>query len=616
MAGYGDKDEQQIYQLAERVYSAYGEAHKRINEARNLVRYRLVDEMKELEAQAIRPAYSSRPLATVHQARAFADDAVIEWEVLDFDNSLKESRKTTKLERWLGGVKGELARTVGFPIADFFYDYFEAGRGILKLGFDETRACAGEFPFLIESVDPAGYARVRSNRGLVFVVEKETKDATVLCDELYGHYGDAKAKRSWKIPDELKELEKHSPYATVELTRCYDREYEWCYLSYVGSESGSESKPIVGQLLWKREHCMGQVPYVEAFCVPTTGNRPEELGMGVIYPVLSMLRQENILFSKFANDAEVGSRPLAHYIGVDGAVVVEQVYPGYRTNGPAREWKEMILSQNEVVLDKLSAHAQNDIARMTFPEIAFSGNILQLSGEAYRQALSGLGAKLKQFMNQPQVALSLLASMLLERVEYFMTPEMARTFSPKDTETYMQSCSVALSVKSSRGKEEGAFALTAKDVKGHYRVNVTIEPSLPQDDNARIDRFVQVRGAGVPFEIAVREHLHAKNPEEYIEAYNHELLMAEYPEYKKTTLDMMLIDKLERDEAFAHMFLLNAQKTLEQAEQEQQAAMEQQAQQPPMEQPPPGSMPPPPQLLPPQGGQPLQLPATAGMGMM
>lgn len=589
MAGYENKTDEDIYRHADYVYGLYGEVRATITSVRDLVRHRLIDEIHELETQGIKPAFSSRPLAIVHQARAFADDSILNYQVFPFDNSIEEDALTSNLERFLTGVKPELARTVGFPFADGFYNYFETGRGIWKMRFDSARACDGEFPFVVTAVDPYGYARLRGTRGLTFVVEKETKNISVLCDELYGQHGEGKVKRAWKIPGELTKMAKDKPSMDVELTYCYDREYEWCYLSYMASDNGSTSdSPIVGQLLWKRPHYMGQVPFVEAFCIPMGQDRPREQGVGLAFPILSMLQQENILFSKFANDAEIGSRPLAHMQRADGSVIVEQIHPGYTSERQVKEWKEMVLTQNEVVLDKLTAFAQNDIARMTFPEIAFSGQIMQLSGEAYRQALSGLAAKLKQFMTQPQVAISLLAGMLLERVEYFMTPEMANLLAPDNTEDYLDSCSVALATSRTTGKEKGSLSVVAKDIQGHYRVDVTIEPNLPSDDSAKVDRFVALRGAELDFDTAVREYLQPEHPERVIEAHWDEILMAEFPEYRQAKLQKMLVERLERDPELGQMFQAVGQQALQAAEQQsamqQQQQMEMQAQQQQMQQ--------------------------------
>jgi hypothetical protein len=590
MAGYV-KTDSEVYQHANYVYGLYDEVRSTVTSVRNLVRHRTIEEAKELEAQAIKPAFSSRPLAIVHQARAFADDSILNYQVFPQDNSIDEDKVTSNLERFLSGVKPELARTVGFPFADGFYNYFETGRGIWKMRFDSARACEGEFPFVVTAVDPYGYARLRGTRGLTFVVEKESKNISVFCDELYGQHGgyDEKGKvvkkRGWQVPASLARMAKDKPNTDVEITYCYDRKHEWCYLSYMSTEDGNTSdSPVVGELLWKREHYMGQVPFVEAFCIPMgSGDRPKEQGVGLAFPILSMLQQENILFSKFANDAEIGSRPLAHMQRADGSVVVEQIYPGYTSERQVKEWKEMVLQQNEVVLDKLTAFAQNDIARMTFPEIAFSGQIMQLSGEAYRQALSGLAAKLKQFMTQPQVAISLMAGMLLERVEYFMTPEMAEVLCPDDTEAYLESCSVALATSRTTGKEKGSLSLTAKDVQGHYRVNVTIEPSLPSDDSAKVDRFATLTGAGLDFATAVREYLQPEHPEQVIEAWEDQQLMEMFPEYKQAKMQKMLVDRLERDPDLGQMFQQVGQQALQAAEQqkalEQQQMMEMQAQQ-------------------------------------
>ena len=203
MAGYV-KTDSEVYQHANYVYGLYDEVRSTVTSVRNLVRHRTIEEAKELEAQAIKPAFSSRPLAIVHQARAFADDSILNYQVFPQDNSIDEDKVTSNLERFLSGVKPELARTVGFPFADGFYNYFETGRGIWKMRFDSARACEGEFPFVVTAVDPYGYARLRGTRGLTFVVEKESKNISVFCDELYGQHGgyDEKGKvtkkRGWK----------------------------------------------------------------------------------------------------------------------------------------------------------------------------------------------------------------------------------------------------------------------------------------------------------------------------------------------------------------------------------------------------------------------------------
>lgn len=576
------KDEAQIRAIADRMLGAYGEAHARMTEVRNVVRYRLIEELKRLKSQGITPAYSSRPLAIAHQARAFLDDSIIKYEVLDHDNSIKENRITTPLEKWLSGIKPTYAEMGLFPFADWIYDYFEVGTGVLKLRFDFGRAAMGEFPFVLEAVDPTNWACMQGTKGLVWAVERECKDAAVLCDELDTQLSGVK-EANWKIPEWLKQMGKESPDASVEFMSVYSRDTCWTFVNALTSD---EEEARAGQLLYKYEHYMGRVPFLPAYCTAIHSNRPEEKGFGMVYPILSMLKQENILFSKFASDAEIGSRPLATYVDDMGHQIVEQIYSGWKSERPIRAgtFEPMNLTQNNEMMDRLLTVAQNDINRMSFPEITYGGDIIAQSGEAWRNVLSGVGAKIRQYGNQPQSVLGILAGWMLERVEYFMTPAMAREFAPKHVDDYMDSCSVGLGTRSSVGKEKGLLALTAKDVKGHYRVRVTLEPNLPQDDTAKVDRFTRVMAIeGFPFEQALRTYLQPEHPEEFIEAYWENILMAELPEYKEVKLRRAFIERMEQDPKLAEE--LQALLTEKEATETEQAAQQGAAQQPMMQDP-------------------------------
>lgn len=599
------KDPDKMLTYADAVYAQHQTRHTRGLEVRNRVRQRKREELKQLESQHIPAAQSSRGLAIVHQARSFVDEANLKYMVLPLDNSLKEDTATSNLERWLDGLKGTWQERDLHPFSDFLWDYFEVGTGIFRLTFDDTQAAEGEFPFLLLPIDPLQCGWIRSSRGLVFVVERELKEAAALCDELDNMYARAGKDKAWKLPDDLVEWGKSEPTRTIELTRCYDREMETMF--YRGLASSGDSAGGGRLMIWQKPHNMGREPHIMARCIPTHTDLPEEEGFGIVYPILSMLSQENILFSKAAVDATIEARPTARYQGNDGRYLVEQTYPGYESEKGARDFQVMDVHSNYDMVDRLMNVAQQDIQRMTLPEVAYSGNILAMSGEAYRQALSGLAAKIQQFTGQPKAAFARAAGFILERVEYFMTPEMARQLAP-GAQAYMESCSVALMVDTARGKQKGLMSLTAKDVKGHYRVRVDMDPSLPQDDTAKVQRFQGVVQTGYPWEQALRDYLQPEHPDEVIEARYDEMLMAENPDYKAFKLEQILKQKLMRDpkefEAFMEwgmqrIMLMQQQQMMGDVgmPQDQGAMMQGQAQMPPgMEQ--MGMAQPPPQLGP------------------
>lgn len=540
-------------------FTAY---HARVDELRVFTRLRARPPMSLL-GEDITPARLARASAIVNQARSFIQASAVTIEVEPLDNSDKEDQITSKIERWLHGVQYAVNDNISSVYRDALWHYFESGQWIVRTLFDVDRAIRGQFPYSINAIDPRTFSFRKSDEGLMYACIEEQKRAEVVLHELDSYYAKAKSPQ-WEIPQSLKDKDKKS---IVRVMRYYDNDDEYLFV---------DDKPV-----WVKPHLMPRVPFDIAFCndVPATGDRPEEYGTGLIYPVIDLLDGESKLMSKITGPMELFFFPMVGVRTTD-AYEIQQAYPGQRWHVGTESPSPAIITPtpNYEVIDALQGRMEADISRATFPEAVFGPMDLQLSGYAYTQAMSGLQEKLKDFAKEPERALARHFSLLLSANIAFNNQAVAEELGLYGDEAaaYYKSFGVTMpETKFGYKKVKTRVELKSKEIEGHTIVRVSLQPNVDRDESAKYQRAAIAKTQlGMPDEYIIRNILQIEQPDEVMQWKRMEMLKATNPEFAEFSTDDEMGKLFAHDTEMASRFeMWRAAKEQVLADQQQQALL-------------------------------------------
>ena len=553
---YGD-DKERAY--AESIWNLHAVYFTRVEQTRGLSRFR-VRPGDTINGQKIHTAQTGHAFALINQFCAFANNNPVP-EVIPKDNTDAEDRHTSRIEKWLEGVPRAASKGRPNPYAAFLFNAAEVGRGYLLTEFDEYRALAGQFPFRIKSPDPAACAFQIDDNGVVCFVMKETRQVEPLLRELEKTYA-AAAKPKWTVPSNLRDLVERDPVQSVEVVHLYTEETHTLW--------------VQKDLVWRKPHLMGCVPVSMAFCLGMPSDKVEEMGMGLVYPSLDLLVNEQGIMSKAYTGFEFFTFPLVKVTYQDGAIEIVQARPGMKyPNAVAVE--QMPVVPNFQILQMLMQHSDTSINRVSMPEVSFGDDTKELSGFAYSQLLSGPMARIEKMLESLANAWAEHYALLLDRVEYFATSAMAKQFGAKGEEAvtkYLEAFgTVSAPTTSPAQKKKSKVILDADAVGGYRDVSINLVPELPSDENAKYQRAQLARQVGLPMEYVLRDILKVESPDQVMAWMKKELIM-QVPMYQDFILKKGIKDTLNDDPKLAREF-----NEYEQAEQMQaQADAQMQAQ--------------------------------------
>lgn len=499
-----------------------------IENARTWVRQRIQPDT-ELDGKKIINPKTARAMAIVIQCRSFYERSKIKIEVPNLVNTSKEDKRTSKLERFLGGIQDILASRSGFVYSDAQWHGLESGTLALLTLFNPQLARNRQFPFEITAVDPVTLAYEKSRAGLVAASIFEHRPAQAIYNELVGALERAK-KPAFGIPPSLLDLANSRPTDEVEVLQYFDKDYHALWVN--------------NEFVKRQKHFMGRVPIDIGYIYDMPSDRPEEYGKGIISPVLDLLQDEQVLFDVFSTDAEIGSRPFL-LIKRGNTWVVEQATPGESYTG--EDAKPLTYAPNHQLLQELAQMLNDQTEMITLPRstmAGFAGG--KVSGFAMTQMMGPLNAKLDDLKKYPELTFGEHYKLVLQSLRKFATSQMARILAPDDQDNYLNSFSTLTDLGRDRARSNRAWVVVSgEDVDEHDQVRVDMSPKLPQDEAAKMQQFGLAMTNHLPFEYGVRYVLNVEDPDEVMEWHNAELLEAENQLWHEYKMEQRLVEMLD-----------------------------------------------------------------------
>jgi hypothetical protein len=531
-------DKQLAY--ANSIYSSHSAYFGRMEKVRAVVRMQdSAGTTININGQTETFPPNGRALSLAMQFRSFASRQP-KVTVTPKSNVDREETKAQNIERFLYGVPRAVSRVKKSPYADSIFNYAEVGRGILYTRFDETLAVQGKFPFRIKALDPLSCALHRGDEGLIAGVVKETYAAEALCKSLITYYEDAetygKAKPKWSVPKTLRAQAEDDPLSTVETLELLTDEY--CCL-YVG-----EDKVYEYEL-----HPRG-VPLDVGFGMDLPSNKPEEWGLGLIYPIGGLLDNEWRLLNKETLANLYYSFPFLVYKDGEGNLYARHLKPSKDAYAQVAEYEITTPVPNyqgsELLLNKI----EQSVGRLTLSEVSFGEGDDTNSGYQVNLLNQPAQMRIQDQMAEAKAMWERHYGRLLRYVEYYATEAMAKEMGAKDVEKYLSSFStIAAGQFDPNQKESNRIALTSEMVKDYDEqdIDVKLLPDPPADENAKAQRIGLYKEAGYPQEYVDKYIEKVENQAELKQFRQEQLLLEQNPLWAQFQLEETRIAVLEKD---------------------------------------------------------------------
>ena len=540
-------DEKNLHNLASRIWDNDATYRGQLEEVRAITRQRTASEYA-LNGKMMSAAPSPRGLANIQMFASFPE-LLPRVMIPPIINKEKEDEKATNIERFIRGIRRATKYGDIHPDDAFWVHYAESGRGILYAQFDVACARNGEFPFVREAVDPLTFAFKASGRGLMYAVRSVMRDTLELYDELAGTYAEVEENNpEWSIPAILREAYARADSFPVTVMQMWDREREYMW---VGDECVWKFQDDYG-----RPHLMGRVPFDVGFCVQMPSDRPEELGMGIIRPVLENLKNESKMMSKAYNGFNYFFMPLVAMHDDMGNVFFEQMVPGGQGYKQIKNFNVINPQVNAPMMEQLLSHNNDDINRASLSETTFGDSGRALSGFAYSQVNAGPARRNARLLDGGTEAYKQHFNMILNRVAAYANAEAAAEFGIEsdDVATYLDAFATFTPIRTNPNKElRIKVLLTSKDVAEYQIVDLDFKPEAPEDANAKYQRAQLSKTIGMPQEYIDREVLKVDSPEQVAQWRKEEMLMQD-PQWQARILEMWKRQKLEQDRDLAKEF--------------------------------------------------------------
>lgn len=529
-------DDSRYHDLAYRIWENDAVYRAQVEEIRKVTRQRVANKYI-LNDKMMDAAPSTRGQALIQMFASFPE-VLPRVMIPPIVTREREDIQATNIERFIRGIRRATKYGDIHPDDAFWLHYGEAGRGILYTAFDVECAARGEFPFVRQAVDPLTFSFKASARGLMYAVRNTQRDALELYDELAGTYEKVKHnKPEWTIPTSLQDAYDNGSAVTVDVMQLWDREREYMWIG--------------GECVWKfkgaegRPHLMGRVPFDIGFCMQMPGDRPEELGWGIIKPVLENLKNEANMMTKAYNGFNYFFMPLIALQDISGRVFFEQFVPGagYDNINKYDIANPQVSAQ---MMEQLLAHNNDAINRASLSETTFGDSGRQLSGFAYSQVNAGPQRRNERLLDSGTDAYKNHYNLILSRIAEYANAESAKEFGVKDEKAYLDAFATFTPVKTNPNKElRIKVVLSSKDVSEYQIVEVDFKPEPTEDANAKYQR-AQIAKGFMPQEWIDREVLKVDAPEQVQQWRKEEMLMQD-AQWAQRMMDVWKKQKLESD---------------------------------------------------------------------
>lgn len=538
-------DDKKQLDLALRIWNTDAEYRARLENIRDVTRQRLpLDYTLNGRKYTVSP--TPRGMAVIQMFASFPEllPRVMIPPVVTRE---REDEKATNIERFIRGIRRATRYGDIHPDDAFWLHYGESGRGILYTQFDVESAAQGEFPFVREAIDPLTFAFKASSRGLMYAVRSTVRDALELYDELAGVYEQVKDNAvEWAIPQNLRRAYDNYDSFPVNVMQLWtrDREYMW-----VGDECVWRFRDEPG-----RPHLMGRVPFDIGFCMQMPSERPEELGQGLISPILGNLKNESKMLDKAYLGFEFFFMPLVAMKENTGRVFFEQMVPGGQGYENVERYDITNPQVNAPMMEQLLTHNNDDINRTSLSETTFGDSGRALSGFAYSQVNSGPQRRNARLLDSGTETYKNHFNLILNRIAEYANEDAAQKFGVDDVEKYLSAFATYTPMRVNPTKElRMKVTLKSKDVQDYQIVELDFKPEPPEDANAKYQRAQLAKQVTMPQEYIDREVLKVESPEQVAQWRKDELLMQD-PQWQARMLEMWKRKKLESDKSLAQEF--------------------------------------------------------------
>ena len=554
-----DLEPEELWDIGVQLLAEHSVKHDNQRRARRLVRQQ-EKPVEVMPGKWLITANSAMAWAIMSQVRSFFDRSTRNVQVLADKKGRKEDERTAKNELWLLGSSAMVNRRAGFVESNALVFGIETGEMILGQGFNPYLAKQGQFPIEVFAPDPLSSAYARSNYGLTHFISQEFRSVAALRDELHTYLARGSGA-GINVPESVSD---GGVTDLLEDTRMYTKTHEVRW--------------VEGELVYRRKHFQPRIPVDVGYFGDMPSDLPEEWGRGIVGPVADLLELQQQLIDVFATDAELGQRPLGLLFDGMGKYEIVRLAPGEEYGegkAPNTALTPIPYAPNHQLLHELAEMIGAQIDFASLPRSVFSGANIQLSGYALDLFNQPIKAKLDDWKKYPELVLASHYEMRLMQVRRFNTPEMAQKFSPDDAELYHRSFNVMATDdtpdQTTSRQNMKWYGLTADDVGESPSVMVSIDPNLPADEAARMQKMQAAVGMTGAFEWSARNVGKLENLDDLLRERDLQFLVQTDPLFQPFYQDYVKSRVLQQDKdmAKAHTAYMRAQEQLQQQEQPQ-----------------------------------------------
>jgi len=431
--------------------------------------------------------------------------ATMRTRVVPHDTGEQETRRTTRLERWIEGYQRTYQMEVKKPVwRHFTYWYLLRGRGCIETRFDPSYLGKDSLPIRTLVHDPLCIFPVWGENGIGWYTKEYERYCWDVKKELDRKQGHDRTWRMPELPDDENEM--------VRVVEYWDDEYR-CVL-------------MNDQEVFGGPHHYGFVPLAQADCMDTPLADMEWAYNSVLGPIIDSLKQEYALASKMATGVDLFYWPKILIQDESGrASILDSGAPGVESYiSPSAKVTVLNPTPNAQVISQLMGWLSSDIQLGSIPEIAWGAEPSSLqSGFAVSQVLGQIMDKIHDKKVNLEMALGWDWGHKLRLIERFGS---ATGFNSK-VATYAEG-------NDKTGKRQKTMVeITPDDVDGHYMVEVTLTPELPQDRMVKAQLAQAFRAPGVDGKpllddkTILEEIVEAEHPDQVQRRIREQLLSAE-----------------------------------------------------------------------------------------
>lgn len=489
---------------------------------------------------------NGRPLSIVMQYRSLA----LRYPPVDViakDDTDTEEGKALKIQQHLTGVPYRVSIAGKNPYVDALHHGAEVGRSLIYTVFDESLAAKGRYPLRVRAIDPLCCGLHEGEDGLLGAVIRESYSALDLYSSLKRKWDNAQERKrsreveieTWSIPKWIEDKSVEDPLGEIETS--FLLQEDKCVF-YVRDER------MYGYSL-----LVPSVPIDVAYCMDLPSKKPEQKGLGLIYPISGMLDKEWMLLNKETLAAQFFTFPFVVGKDEQGELHVRQLKPSDDSYGVVNEMQIVTPTANyqgvELLLNKLEGFMEN----LSLAKVSFGEGTDTSSGYQVSLLTAGPMRRIEDELSQFQRMWERQYGRMLREIEYWADAEGAARLGFKGEEavaTYLSAWTTISEGRKNPDKKNSSRAkLLSADVKGYGEddIRVSILPETPQDENAKFQRAGLAKDAGMPQNYIDEFIIKVDNPAQVKKDRDEEILLTNNQDWANFMMEETRLNIMEKD---------------------------------------------------------------------